>query len=158
MIAGFIIGPFEKGSIFHPIHWHSHLSKRSVKSSASAETLAAGEAVEEGILLNRVYQMLFKNQFNLSLGVNSKDLFQPIYTCRIPQDKSIFADVQFLRYYFGTKSFNKNFRLPGCANPADAATKKDSLMCDAQMNMLLDGTIEIDLSKIVIKDCNPQFG
>lgn len=50
-MGGVIVGKVEDKSPFYTISWASHLSKRPVKSSASAEVLAAGAAVEEELLI-----------------------------------------------------------------------------------------------------------
>lgn len=54
-IGGLVIGDLKQSSVYHAVDWNSHLSKRPTKSSGSAETLAAGEAVEMGIICRNTF-------------------------------------------------------------------------------------------------------
>lgn len=88
-----LAGPFAQGSLFHPIVWASHLSKRPVKSSAPAEVLAASAATDEGKVLTNANQRLLQTAVELFVAVDSKDLSHSLSTSRAPEDKSITADI-----------------------------------------------------------------
>ena len=46
-IAGLVLGDLQTGSPFHVLGWTSRKSKRPVRSIGSAETIAAGIAIDE---------------------------------------------------------------------------------------------------------------
>ena len=45
-LSGLLFGNFSSGSVFYIISWSSQKSRRPVKCVASAETLAAGKAID----------------------------------------------------------------------------------------------------------------
>ena len=53
-IVGLVLGKIERGSEFHLLSWSPHRSRRPVKSTAAAEILAAGEALDEIVTLKDV--------------------------------------------------------------------------------------------------------
>ena len=57
-LAGVLLGQLEKDSPFYPLWWMSHKSHRPVKSIASAEILAVGEAVDQGKALKATMSQL----------------------------------------------------------------------------------------------------
>lgn len=54
-LAGIVLGKLENGYPFYVLSWQSHKSRRPVISTASAETLAASEAIDEGKSLKMHY-------------------------------------------------------------------------------------------------------
>lgn len=157
-VGGLLIGPLCHGSIIHTITWASHLSKRPVKSIASAEVLAAGDAIDDGKLIANVYKVLLGIDVHLYVVVDSKDLFSSLSTCRTPEDKSILADVQLLRYNFETHNLNQLIWIPGSANPADPLTKRDSPLMDTLQIMLFDGTLPLDFAKFESRCSDAPLG
>lgn len=147
IIGGLLIGDHKEGSVFHTLQWNSHLSHRPVKSIASSEVLAAGEGVDEGKQLARTYKKLLQLDVPLTVLVDSKDLFTSISTCRVPEDKSIRADLELLRYYYETKQLNELIWIPGSTNLSDSLTKKDSPLCNVLQLMLFDGFIPMNIDK-----------
>ncbi len=135
-IAGLLIGDFKCGSVFHPLHWASHKSKRPVKSVGSAETLAAGSAIDEGKLLVKAYEELLQIQTDLLIAVDSKDLYDTLSTCRNATDKSIRADVSVIRYEFETQNVNRMIWVSGKSNLADPLTKPNSPLANPLQLML----------------------
>ena len=95
---------------------------------------------------------------NLFVVVDSKDLFTSLSTCRTPEDKSIRADVQLLRYNFETEQLNKLIWIPGSANPADPLTKKDSLLSEVLQLMLFQGRLPLDLSRMEDRPAAASLG
>ena len=85
-LSGLLFGDFASGSVFHVLSWFSRNSRRPVKSIASAETLAAGEAIDEEKLIVRAFEDLFGFKIQLSIAIDSKDLFTTLSTCRLASD------------------------------------------------------------------------
>lgn len=73
-----MIGDICEGGIYHAIDWKSHLSARPKKSSASTETLAAGEGVENGIILKGAIDIIIGCGVHLVLCVVWKDLYNSL--------------------------------------------------------------------------------
>ena len=157
-LAGVLIGDLKKGSVFHPISWRSHLSSRPTKSSASAETLAAGDATDDGLLLVSSLELILNTKINLTVAIDSKDLYNSLSTCRTPTDKSIRGDVSLLRYNFETRKLHKVVWLPGTVNPADVLTKLNSGLVDTVQLLLFDGYLPIDLSKSEARNTTQSLG
>ncbi len=85
-LFGLLFGGFASGSVFHVCSWSSRKSRRPVTSTASAETLAAGEAIDEGKVIVRAFEDLFGFKIQLSIAIDSKDLFTTLSTCRLASD------------------------------------------------------------------------
>ena len=85
-LADLLFGNFESRSVFHTLSWSFHKSQRPVKSVTSAETLAAGEAIDEGKLLVKALEELLGTEVKLWVIVNSKDLFSTLSICRLATD------------------------------------------------------------------------
>lgn len=83
-ICGILIGPLQKGSIFHALSWISRLSKRPSKSISSAETLAAGSGIDEGMLIASGLAVLLGAKVPVIIAVDSKDLFDSLTSCHVP--------------------------------------------------------------------------
>ena len=158
ILAGLLIGKLCKDSIFHVISWSSSLSKRPAKSSGSAEILAASIAVDEGMLLSAAFSVLLGTRIPVIVIVDSKDLFDSLTSCHIPEDRSIRADVQLIRYYFETKQIDKVVWVPGSANLADPLTKKDSPLSDALQLLLFQGSMPFDFDKMLHRNSSPNLG
>lgn len=56
-ICRLLIGSIDQDSFFHTVSWTSHKSKRPVRSIAAGEILAAGEGIDEGLMLKRTYSL-----------------------------------------------------------------------------------------------------
>ena len=54
-LGGLLIGTPTHGSVLRTGSWASHLSERPVKSSGSGEALAAGDAIDTGKVIAKVY-------------------------------------------------------------------------------------------------------
>eukprot|EP00178_Gracilaria_changii_P027963 TRINITY_DN936_c0_g2_i2.p1 TRINITY_DN936_c0_g2~~TRINITY_DN936_c0_g2_i2.p1 ORF type:complete len:399 (+),score=36.11 TRINITY_DN936_c0_g2_i2:473-1669(+) len=143
-VAGLMFGKFEEGSVFHPISWSSHKSRRPVKSIGSAETLAAGEAIDKGKVLTNAFHKLLNVEVDLLVVVDSKDLFDTLSTCRNATDRSIRADVSVIRYEFETHNISRMIWIPNKLNLADPLTKLDSFLCTSLELLLYSGTIPLD--------------
>ena len=102
-IGGMLLGPLKQGSIFHILTWRSHQKSRPTKSSGSAETLAAGNAIDDGKLIVDTLNILLAVGIHLIVAVDCKDLFTSLSMCRNPVDKSMRADVSLTRYNYETR-------------------------------------------------------
>lgn len=56
-----LICEMKKGIPFHILRWSSHFSRRSAKFTSAAEIFAAGEAVDEAIILEEVMTTVIKS-------------------------------------------------------------------------------------------------
>lgn len=157
-IAGLLAGPLAQSSLFHPILWASHLSKRPVKSSASVEFLAASAAIDEGKVLANAYQRFLQTAVELFVVVDSKDLFHSLSTNRAPEETSIAADIQLMRCNFGTRRVNRLVWIPGRLNLADPLTKTDSLPSDVLQLMFFSGLIPVVLSVMESRESTASLG
>lgn len=118
-----------------------------MKSIAAAEVPAAGDAADERKLLAQNYSLLPETNVRLFVVVDSKDLFDPLLTCRAPGDKTIRADVQLLRYNFEAHSLNKLIWIQCSANSADLLTKRDSPLIYTLQLLLFNGKPELQSDK-----------
>jgi len=157
-IAGLVIGDFKKDSPFHAFAWASRKSKRPVRSIGSAETIAAGIAIDEGKILALSVLELLNVEAKLRICVDSKDLWDSLTTCHEPTDKSVKSDVNVIRYEFETKHVSYMTWIPGRINPADVLTKKDSPMVDPLQLMLFSGKLPIDFSAGKTRDSTQSTG
>ena len=157
-IGGILLGPLRQGSIFHTLTWRSHLSNRPTKSSGSAETLAAGDAIDDGKLIVDTLNILLTDGIHLVVVVDCKDLFTSLSTCRNPVDKSMRADVSLIRYNYETRRLNRLIWTPGSLNPADVLTKLDSALTDSVQLMMFHGTLPYDMSRAEIRDSAQPLG
>lgn len=145
-------------SLFQAISWTLHLSKRPVKSGASAEVLASSAAVDEGKTLASAYQPLVQTTVKLAVIVDSKDLFHSISTSCTTEDKSIAADIHLMRYNFESHRFNRLIWIPRRRNPADLLTKTDSPLSNILQLMLINGSIPTDLSMMKSRESAASLG
>lgn len=144
-LGGLLLGQLQKGSLFHVLFWNSSLSKRPVKSIASAEVLAAGRGIDEGILVSLALSLLLSTYVPVIIAVDSKDLYESLSSCHVPEDKSIRGDVQLIRYYFETRQISHMVWLPGSLNLADPLTKKDSRLEACLQLLLFDGNLPCEI-------------
>ena len=157
-IAGLMFGPHKFGSIIHTLQWNSHVSQRPVKSIASGEVHAASEGVDEGKFISKTFSKLLGRHVPLTVLVDSKDRFTSLSTCRVPEDKSIRADLELLRYYYETEQLRQIIWIPGSTNLADLLTKIDSPLSPVLQLMLFDGTIQMGLDRAQVRDSRASLG
>jgi len=143
-ISGILIGPLQRGSRFYVINWTSHKSKRLVKSSTAAETLAAGEAIDNGQMLKDALSFVLGIKIHLTIVVDSKDLYTSLTTQRNSIDRSIRADVNIIRFEYEVGNVDEIVWIPGSTNLADPGTKPDSALSEALQLTLFEGRIAID--------------
>ena len=157
-IGGILLGRLKQGSIFHPLTWRSHLSNRPTKSSGSAETLAAVDAIDDEKLIVDTLNILLTDGIHLFVVVDCKDWFISLSTCRSPVDKSMRADVSLICYNYETRRLNRLIWTPGFLNPADVLTKLDSALTDSVQLMMFNGTLPYDMSRAEIRDLAQPLG
>ncbi len=102
-LSGLLFGDLASGSVFHVLSCPSRKLRRPVKSIASAETLAAGEAIDEGKVTVRAFEDLFGFKIQLSIAIDSKEVFTTLSTCQLASDRSIRGDVGTIRFEFAKK-------------------------------------------------------
>lgn len=140
-ICGLLIGNLEEGSFYHTISWASHKSKRPVRSIAAGEILAAGEGIDEGVMLKRAYSLLLGIKAELIVVLDSKDLYTSLSTQRQSIDRSVCADVNYIRYQFEIGNADRICWIPGRLNLADPGTKPDSPLIHALQLLMFSGQL-----------------
>lgn len=125
-IAGLLIGSLTQGSLFLSNAWTSHFSKCPVNSIACAAVLASCAAIDEGKMVANAYRRLLQTTINLLVVVDSKDLFLVLSSSHKPEDNSVAADIQLMRYNLEAHRLNTLIWIPGRLNPGDPLTKADS--------------------------------
>ena len=157
-VAGLLFGKLEQDAVIHVVSWSSHKSRRPVKSIGAAETLAAGEAIDEGKVLSKAFKILLGIQVGLWVVVDSKDLHGTLSTCRNAADRSIRGDVSVIRYEFETRNVDRMIWVPGRMNYADPLTKTDSPLSSSLELMLFTGKITMDFGEALSSSSNKSTG
>lgn len=75
--AGLLADNMEVISIYHVSSWSLHRARRGVKSTAAAEILAAGEAIDHGKVILQTLSTVFNIDVPILIALDSKDLFLP---------------------------------------------------------------------------------
>lgn len=60
VLTGIRVGPLQNGLLFHTQSWLTHKSRRPVVSTAAAEILAVGDAIDEGKTLCDTVNILLR--------------------------------------------------------------------------------------------------
>lgn len=158
MICGLLFGDLAEGSVFHVLSWCSQLSKRPAKSIGSAEVLAAGLAINEGILVSFALSNLLGTEIPVIVAVDSRNLFDSLTSCHVPEYKSIRGDVQLIKYYFETKKIHRVVWIPGSLNLADPLTKRNSVLSDSLQVLLFEGRLPFGFSASQSRISTPNLG
>lgn len=87
------------GDIVHPIFWNSRKLRRSARSSATAEILAAADAVDKSYYIAKLAEEVHCRQ-NVHLGTDSRCLFQLIATNKEPEESRNKIDLAAMRSMF----------------------------------------------------------
>lgn len=137
--------------------WISHKSKIPAKSVPAAEILAAGESIDEGNTISSAYSEIVGHKIELSLCVDSKEIFTSVSTQRNSIDKSIRADVASIRFEFQTRTLDKISWIPGRVNLADPLKNKNCSITDLLQLILFTGRLSIYLKEVAdTKITNPK--
>lgn len=121
--------------------WTSRISKRPAKAMGSAEAISDGTANDESILVSPALSTLLRTEIPVVIARESNYLFEGFPSWHVPEDKSIRADVQHIRYYFGTRQIHRIMWILGSLNLADPLTKKDSNLCESRQLFLFHGKL-----------------
>lgn len=157
-IGGLLVDDFSCGSIFHVISWASHKAHRPERSTDAAETLAAGEGIDTGKIIVKVYKLLLQVKLDLVITVNSKDLYTTLTAQRQSVDRPIRGDVGVLRFEVDVKNVSKVAWIPGKLNPADIGTKLDSQLTLVIAQMLATGRIPFSTDRTISCSSDDSLG
>ncbi len=157
-LSGLLFGDLKLDSIFHVLSWSPRKSRRPVKSVASAETLAAREAIDEGKVLVNALTELLNIKIGLWIAVDSKDLFSSLSTCWLALDRSIRGVVGSIRFEFATKTISKMISLLGTINLADSGTKTDSNLCQSFRLLFNTGSIPFIFEQAIFQSSDQFTG
>lgn len=80
IICGLLIGVLDERSLYHTVSWLSHKSKRPLRPNAAGEILAAGEGIDEVLVLQRIYSLLLGMDVELLVVLESKYLYISLAT------------------------------------------------------------------------------
>lgn len=158
IIRGVFLGALKMESMFFVLPWLSHKSRRPVKSFAAAETLAVGEALDEGKVLKCTIFKLLNVDIELILITDSKDLFTSLSTQRSSIDKYISADVNSILFELETYAVDKIVWIPNRLNLADTGTKRDNSLSDVLQLLLFTGKLQIDFTEAEIRSTDRALG
>ncbi|CAN8065041.1 unnamed protein product [Agarophyton chilense] len=157
-IAGLMIGEHQSGSFFHTLNWSSTKSKRPVHSVGAAETLAANMGIDEGKFLTKAYSCVLKLEVDLVVGLDYKDLYDSLSTCRSATDKSIRGDVAEIRYDFETRNISRMVWIPGKTNLSDPLTKMDSPLDQTLQLLIFSSKLPLSFPEAQSRSSNVFLG
>lgn len=144
-ICRLLIDDLVRGSKFHVISWSSHKAQRPVRSTGAAETLAASEGIEVVKIIASVYGLWLCMDIDLTIFVDSKDLY-PAFTTQCQSiDRSIRGDIGVIRFEFEVRNVSRIIWIPGKLHIADIETKFDSPLVDVANQMLSSGLIPFSI-------------
>ncbi len=129
-----------------------------VESIASAETLAVGEAIDEGKVIVRAFEDFFGFKIQLSIAIDSKDLLTILLTRRLASDRSIRGDLGSIRFDFATKNISNMIWIRGNSNLADPGTKPNCQLTDTLQLLVASGKLPIDFNEAVIQPSDQVTG
>lgn len=95
-----------KVSVFHILSWLHHRTKRPVRSTDAARTIAAGEVVNKKIMIFHVLSEIYGCNISLVVAVGFKDHYRAVSTRINNVAKSVSTDVNAFRCEFGGDSLN----------------------------------------------------
>ena len=124
----------------------------------SAQTLAAGEAIDEGKIVVQAVEELLRTEVKLCIVVDSKDLLTTLPTCRFATERSIRDDVSSTRFELATKNVSSMVRVAGKTNLADPGTKPDSNLTQTQQILFESGCLPINFTDAIIQSSNLSTG
>lgn len=146
-VIGLFYGEIKKGSVLHLLSWASHKSRRPVRSTSAAKILAAGEALDEIVLLRDVLSTILGVCVLLAVLVDSKDLYRPLSSQRHPTDKSVRGYVNAIRFYYETSIDVFRWIRMAC-NPGDVGTKLNSSLVETFALTAATGILHFDFESL----------
>lgn len=129
-----------------------------MKSIGSAEILATGAAIDEGKALSQAMSTLLNYPVDLTIVLDSKDLYDTIFTFRLPTDRSIRGDVALIRYEFETRKVSRMIRVPGKMNSSDPLTKQDSPLVSSLQLTLFSGELPFNFEDFLARRSDQSTG
>ena len=106
-----------------PIAWASKRIKRVVRSTLSAETMAAVDALDTAYLIKKILQEIVSHEIPIEMYTDNKSLFDSIRTTNLVEDKRLRVDISSLRESYETKEVMFNW-IDTKNQVADVLTKK----------------------------------
>ena len=123
--GGHIVFLKDKMGNCSPISWSSKKLKRVVRSTLSAETVAAVDSLDTAYMINNMFSEIFPDLSTLQIEIHtdSKSLYDIVRTTNLPEDKRLRIDLSSLRESQDREKVS--FRWTDSENQlADALTKK----------------------------------
>ena len=122
----------------HPIFWNSRKLRRVARSSGTAETLAASDAVDFGIYLQKLLDEICYHH-PMQLTTDSRILFNNITSTKKPQEVRNTIDLASLRESFSNGLLNAVCWTQGNFMLADALTKHNPTIASMLLRTLRSG-------------------
>ena len=119
--GGFIIFLADSKRNVCPLYWESRKIRRVVKSTLTAETLAASDAIDSEFLS----QILFRNKVNIpiELGVDNKSLYDNVFSVKNVAEKRLRIDITVIKELIAEEKLKLKWVETKC-QLADGLTKK----------------------------------
>ena len=137
---GFLIFLNDKQGNAVPISWASKKSKRVARSTLTAETLAAVEAVDTATMCRRVLEDLMDRALPpVKLYVDNKSLYDTSKTTNVLADKRLMIDMSALRQMVSEKEIEVIW-IPAAKQLADVLTKSGADKSKLR-NVLMKGSL-----------------
>lgn len=99
-IIGIVIGNVENDAAFHVFCWYSHRSRRPAKLPPAAEILAASEAVDKRVMLEKMLSMFREVDVQSLVIVYSNNMYHSLSPKRNTVEKSVPQDVNSISLFF----------------------------------------------------------
>lgn len=134
-------------SEFHILALSSHKSRRPVRSSSATKILATREAIDETCTDKCTLKITIESSIQCMVLIDSEDMYHLLYSQRNSIEKSIWADVNSIRYHYDTsiEAFGWNH---GNKNPTNVVTKLNSTHAEAPASTLVTDNLQFDWSSM----------
>ena len=139
----------KKGSIIHPLVWHSRKTKKRVISTLGHETLSCIAGFSTAFYIKHLLiECLNSGMQGLTMVVDSRSLFDNITTSHQPDDDQLKVHVAILRQAFDEKVLNEIIWTPGKYQLADSLTKENRVAVELLKQVLVDGILKTGFTNI----------
>lgn len=145
-IAGRLVGEFGKGSYSHPLECSSQKLQRPIRSVGAAETLACEETIDGGKVLARSVGFCLGIDVELTVVLDSKDLFDCLYKQRSNFDMFIRAGLRAIRHEIEMSSVRRFIWILSRENLAEPGSKSNSPLADALRLLMTTARLPLSFS------------
>ena len=131
---------FAKGSILHPLSWHSRKMEQRELSTLGFESRACVNGFSVAFYMMHFLKFCLRTKVSkLTMVVDSKSLFQNMRTTTEVTDKRLKVLLAILRQAFDEKHLDEIVWTPGKLQLADSLTKENRPAVELLRQTLVDG-------------------